>query len=283
MRKHTISLQTAVDADVDYALRRIALESNIVSNAVALMKDVLPDFISNLTGKNEIVKLAASRDVMNIHALSDKDIMSIFNTVKKDYLNYADRPIVVPENFSGNYLAYVQLMKEALSENSVLLNKILDDYYLILSSFLTNKFARVSMREHDELLNRAKNFMEDRVAVRADYFKGRNDQILVPMNKVVNNSTELENLLVEFNSLLNVLKNIDIKQIERRVDKIVSLLNIIYDEIRNNKTDKISGNMAKTISEGSYNVAKSVEAFVTLHYDSIKLVNAIRETIKRIK
>jgi hypothetical protein len=283
MRKHTISLQTAVDADVDYALRRIALESNIVSNAVALMKDVLPDFISNLTGKNEIVKLAASRDVMNIHALSDKDIMSIFNTVKKDYLNYADKAIVVPENFSGNYLAYVQLMKEALSENSVLLNKILDDYYLILSSFLTNKFARVSMREHDELLNRAKNFMEDRVAVRADYFKGRNDQILVPMNKVVNNSTELENLLVEFNSLLNVLKNIDIKQIERRVDKIVSLLNIIYDEIRNNKTDKISGNMAKTISEGSYNVAKSVEAFVTLHYDSIKLVNAIRETIKRIK
>jgi hypothetical protein len=283
MRKHTISLQTAVDADVDYALRRIALESNIVSNAVALMKDVLPDFITNLTGKNEVVKLAATRDVMAIHNISDKDIMGIFNIIKKDYLNYSDKAIVVPENFSGNYLAYVRLMKESLSENSVLLSNILDEYSLILSSFLTNQFARVSMREHDELLNRAKNFMEDRIAVRADYFKGRNDQILVPMNRVVNNSIELENLLLEFNLLLNVLKNVDIKLMERKVDKILSLLNIIYDELKNNKTDKISGNMAKTISEGSYNVAKSIEAFVTLHYDSIKVVNAIRETIKRIK
>jgi hypothetical protein len=268
---------------VEYGLQLLALESGIVDNAVSLLRSVLPDFITNLTSKRDVLENAAKTKVMDLHGISDKDAGLVVGAVKADFINYADRIIVVPERFTGNYLEYTRITRPMVTEYYTLLDNILDEYSIIVSSFITNSFARVSLKEHDDYMISAKNFLSEREEIVHKFFQGKNDISRVRMKDVVANTPELNSLFLEQNLLVKSINKIDLKQLQRKVEKIVSLLGIVYKELEENKTNKVSGNVAKNIGDGSFIIARAVEAYVLLYYDALKLKNAIKETMELLK
>jgi hypothetical protein len=268
---------------VEYGLQLLALESGIVDNAVSLLRSVLPDFITNLTSKRDVLENAAKTKVMDLHGISDKDADLVVGAVKADFINYADRIIVVPERFTGNYLEYTRITRPMVTEYYTLLDNILDEYSIIVSSFITNSFARVSLKEHDDYMISAKNFLSEREEIIHKFFHGKNDISRVRMKDVVANTPELNSLFLEQNLLVKSINKIDLKQLQRKVEKIVSLLGVVYKELEENKTNKVSGNVAKNIGDGSFIIARAVEAYVLLYYDALKLKNAIKETMELLK
>lgn len=285
MRLRNVIIETTTDPDVGYSLRRVSLESAILQNTVKLLTDVLPDFITNLTGKKEsLANVSQARiNVLKHLEVTDKQLSLINQITGTGYLNYADKLVVVPEDFKGNLKQYVELVQHELLTNYVLLNALLEEFILIVSSFVTNDFARVSLKDYNELSYKSKNFLEEYRELRKEYFeKHTTGKSVAKLSSVVSSSTELELMLVSYNRLVRDIKTVDIKGIETKVDTLIDLLNLTLKSVKDVDT-KVSGNMTRTLSEGSYNIAKSVESFTAFYFDAYILINAIEELVKRVE
>lgn len=285
MRLRNVIIESTTDPDVGYSLRRVSLESAILQNTVKLLTDVLPDFITNLTGKKEsLANVSQARvNVLKHLEVTDKQLSLINQITGTGYLNYADKLVVVPEDFKGNLKQYVELVQHELLINYTLLNALLEEFTLIVSSFVTNDFSRVSLKDYNELSYKSKNFLEEYRELRKEYFeKHTNGKSVAKLSSVVSSSTELELMLVSYNRLVRDIKTIDIKGIETKVDTLIDLLNLTLKSVKDVDT-KVSGNMTRTLSEGSYNIAKSVESFTAFYFDAYTLINAIEELVKRVE
>lgn len=285
MRLRNVIIESTTDPDVGYSLRRVSLESAILQNTVKLLTDVLPDFITNLTGKKEsLANVSQARvNVLKHLEVTDKQLSLINQITGTGYLNYADKLVVVPEDFKGNLKQYVELVQHELLINYTLLNALLEEFTLIVSSFVTNDFSRVSLKDYNELSYKSKNFLEEYRELRKEYFeKHTNGKSVAKLSSVVSSSTELELMLVSYNRLVRDIKTIDIKGIETKVDTLIDLLNLTLKSVKGVDA-KVSGNMTRTLSEGSYNIAKSVESFTAFYFDAYTLINAIEELVKRVE
>lgn len=285
MRLRNVIIESTTDPDVGYSLRRVSLESAILQNTVKLLTDVLPDFITNLTGKKEsLANVSQARvNVLKHLEVTDKQLSLINQITGTGYLNYADKLVVVPEDFKGNLKQYVELVQHELLINYTLLNALLEEFTLIVSSFVTNDFSRVSLKDYNELSYKSKNFLEEYRELRKEYFeKHTNGKSVAKLSSVVSSSTELELMLVSYNRLVRDIKTIDIKGIETKVDTLIDLLNLTLKSVKDVDA-KVSGNMTRTLSEGSYNIAKSVESFTAFYFDAYTLINAIEELVKRVE
>lgn len=285
MRLRNVIIESTTDPDVGYSLRRVSLESAILQNTVKLLTDVLPDFITNLTGKKEsLANVSQARvNVLKHLEVTDKQLSLINQITGTGYLNYADKLVVVPEDFKGNLKQYVELVQHELLINYTLLNALLEEFTLIVSSFVTNDFTRVSLKDYNELSFKSKNFLEEYKELRKEYFeKHTTGKSVAKLSSVVSSSTELELMLVSYNRLVRDIKTVDIKGIETKVDTLIDLLNLTLKSVKDVNT-KVSGNMTRTLSEGSYNIAKSVESFTAFYFDAYVLINAIEELVKRVE
>lgn len=173
MRLRNVVMENITDPDVGYSLRRVSLESAILQNAVKLLTDVLPDFITNLSGKKEsLSNISEARvNVLKRLEVTDKQLALINQITSKGYLNYADKVVLVPEDFKGNLKQYVELIQQELLINYAILNGLLDEFTLIVSSFITNEFTKVSLKEYNELNFKAKNFLDEYRTVRKSSLK----------------------------------------------------------------------------------------------------------------
>lgn len=272
-------------SNVDYSLRRVSLESDFLQNATKLLKSVLPDFISKLiSNKENFVQVNNYKtNVLKIHHLDEKNIDLLMKTAGVGFINYSDRRISVPEDFNGNLLNYLELVRKEIAINFSILDEIISEFVTVISSFITNDFSKTSLKDFNELNNSLKNYLEHYKKGRKEFFADKANGIsILPLGKVVNNTHELESIFIIHKSLTESINKISIKELDSKVDTLIDLLGLCLESL-NKEGVIVSSNMAKTISEGSYKVAKAVESYIALYFDAMLASHVVYFLVEKLE
>jgi hypothetical protein len=280
-----LNIETPV-MDLEQMAQVISLESNFIDNALFRINEFLPKLGNRL--KDTVDSFATdsfgSYDGPKITAVqTQRDFKVISKRVySHNFLDFQDVLVQVPEGFEGNILDYLKLLnrihldifKEAL--------EVIGDYNVVLSSFITNKEDKNSLRVHSQIYERADAKREQVLKDLSGFFKDGSDLSRLPLRKVVSRFADLELVAEE---AVTLTKDNHIKNLEKVKSGITETL-IYLDKITSNKEiTQVSGSSAKQLAESAMSVARLVEACSVYAYkvrQAIESNRAIVDTLDKV-
>jgi hypothetical protein len=258
----------------------ISLESNFIDNAVFRINEFLPKLGNKL--KDTVDSFATdsfgSYDGPKITSIqTQRDFKVISKRVySHNFLDFQDVLVQVPEGFEGNILDYLKLLnrihldifKEAL--------EVIGDYNVVLSSFITNKEDKNSLRVHSQIYERADAKREQVLKDLSGFFKDGSDLSRLPLRKVISRFADLELVAEE---AVTLTKDNHIKNLEKVKSGITETL-IYLDKITSNREiTQVSGSSAKQLAESAMSVARLVEACSVYAYKVRQAIESNRTIV----
>lgn len=274
--KTTLSLESQ--------LEHLALESEVVANVIETFKSVIPSLTSKLT------TIFSSFAPEETYASEVKDVKKLYDEVKvkiphAKFVNYSKTLISVPEGFKGNLIDYTTVLLSISNDVFQEANSVLSQYNAILSSFITNKEDKISLKDHTEFFSKLTKKREALNEQMTAFFPERSALSKTYLSDVLSRFGDVEELVALTEKLSDSRKKHSIKDIATGVKKSTDLLDIIVHDVQTKGMNSISGNAAMNISEGAYELGKYVEFISIYCYRTEQLVTTVlklMETIERV-
>lgn len=277
----TITDET-VSLSMETHLERIALEGELVANVINTFRTAVPTFIQSLMdSKQQFMK--SFQDNRNIVTdLTKKEKNAIDAARHLDFLNYGDRLISVPESFEGNLLDYAKSLRQVADIVYKVQNTVITDYKTILSSFITNKEDKLSLKDHTDFFKRIQLQREQLQKELKQFAASKTGESKAKLNTVMRRFAELEPLVKEVSLLTNAHEMTKLNHIADSVNECVDLLTIITDGMQRSTINNVSSNAALNISQGAYEVAKYVEFVSIVYFDVTVLLNCVDKLVNTL-
>ena len=273
-------------ASYELLVKRLVVESNVVSNAIAVFHSLLPKSAeliqSYIPGLNKLID--PSEQKPNITSKIHKDVVKAVEAYS--FLVYESTLVAVPEGFNGKLIPYLQLL---LSYDKRIIEdgrKVLADYNLQLSMFLSNADIRTSVKSHAETYKKIRKEREERQKQLEQFFdKTFSTLSRRPLNKVIDRFADLDVVFTLAEKLDQSRKGQNYKVIASDVQKTTDLLALINQRMDQGDIANVSGHTAKNLAEGAYEVAKYVESIALYGYyveTAIGSTNNIAEQLRKL-
>lgn len=258
----------------------ISMESGFIDNAIFRVSEFFPKLGNHL--KDSIDSFATNNfgdydgpKVMAIQSQRDFKVISK-RVYSHNFLDFQDVLVQVPEGFDGNLLDYLKLLnrihldifKEAL--------EVTGDYNVVLSSFITNKEDKNSLRVHSQIYARADAKRQQVLKDLAGYFKDGSDLSRLPLRKVISRFADLETVADE---AVNLTKDNHIKNLEKVKAGITETLIYLNKITSNPEITQVSGSSAKQLADSAMSVARLVEACSVYAYKVRQAIESTRSLV----
>lgn len=256
-------------------LERIAIENDVLANLLETFKTVIPNFVSQLRNTNaHFVETNKEQSDVDVKlSTKEKDVIEAARHI--DYLNFGERPISIPEGFKGNLLKYAELLEKITAEAYQAQNTILAEYNGILSSFITNKEDKISLKDHTSFFERIKNRREELSKELSSFANSTTGVSKAKFKSVVGRMAEIEPLFKQAARLTGNHSAAKLNEIHSAVNHSVDLLDIVIKGVTDGKITHISGNATQNIAKGAYEVAKYVEFVGIIYFDVTVFLNTL--------
>lgn len=280
----------ALDFDVpkislERQLEQLAIESNVLANVIDTFRNIVPDLKTKIFEfKDRLTSSVTASDKEVKHC---EDLFRHLSPKIKyaNYVNYSKTLVAVPESFKGNLLQYILLLNKLAPEVYSEANKLLGEYNFVLSTFISNKETKISIKDHTDIFHKAKTARERFSLEISAFFPTNNPQSRNYLGHVIERFYDLEKILDETKKLNNTHSKQNIKNIAELVNNSCDSLDIIIRNLQTQGVSNVSGNSAKNISEGAYEVAKYVEFVSAFRYNTEQAIVAVEklfETVDRV-
>ena len=247
---------------IENRLEVLSLEAINVANVIEVFKNILPDLNVKIT--ETLDKLSFYKDN---NSPEIKEILSNYKELEKKLklINYVDKKdllISVPEGFKGNLNKYLDLITEISNNVYPEANKLLNNYKLILSGFLTNKDQKISLTDHTNFFNSIRVKRESNIS-KLSFYQTNNNSSKAKLKDSIEKINDID-LLVKKTEIINKVRNNNsLQELVGTVQEISKLLDTVIERVSVGDIANVSGASAKNLSEGAYEVAKYIE-FVSL-------------------
>lgn len=256
-------------------IEHIAVESGVIANMLETFKKVVPSFLYQLRDTNKhISELSNTTDDLGIK-LNSKERKAIERARHLDFVTFGERIISAPENFKGDFIQYAVLLNHVATLAYQSQNTILAEYNHILSSFITNKEEKISLKDHTLFFNRVKQEREGLTEKLKDFLNPKVGTSKVKFREVLGRMGDLEPLLKETAKLSSQHSRAKLQDINNSVNQCVDLLNIIVSGVEDGTITNVSPNATMNISRGAYEVAKYVEFVGVIYFDITVFLNCV--------
>lgn len=253
----------------------IALESGITANLLETFKRVLPNFAQRLKDVNaHLFDSSKSQDEIVIK-LSRKQKAVLEMVPHVDFLNFGERLVSVPENFKGNVLQYALTLNGIVSEVYQLHNTILAEYNGILSSFITNKDDKFSLKDHSAFFARIKKERDGFTKRLMEFTNPKAGVSKAKFKSIMYRMSDMDPLVREVAKLTQQHSRTKLTEIQNAVNHSTDLLDIVITGVQDGTITHISPNATLNISKGAYEVAKYVELVGVVYFDVTVLLNTV--------
>lgn len=260
------------DRSISNKLQGLSIEAINVANVVEVFKGILPSLstkISETLSDLDFYKESNSPEI--------KKLLSNYKVLEKklDLVNYVsnkDLLISVPEGFKGNLVEYLSLLEKLSVQIYPEANKLLTNYRLILSSFLSNKDQKISLLDHTNFYNTVKRDREGFISTLSSY-QTNNNVSKAKLSTTINRIGDIDTLVTKTENINKIRNNNNIKELVSSIKEITILLDTVIERVNTGDVNNISGPSAKNLSEGAYEVAKYIE-FVSLFNFKIEQITA---------
>lgn len=256
-------------------IEHIAVESGVIANMLETFKKVVPSFMLQLRDTNShLAETAKTNDEINIK-LNGKERKTLERAKHLNFITFGERIISAPENFKGDFIQYAILLNNIATVAYQTQNTILSEYNHILSSFITNKEEKISLKDHTVFFNRIKQEREAFAKELGQFLNPKVGTTKVKFREVLGRMADLEPLLKETAKLTSQHSRAKLQDINNSVNQSVDLLNIIVSGVQDGSITNVSPNATMNISRGAYEVAKYVEFVGVIYFDITVFLNCV--------
>lgn len=183
------------------------------------------------------------------------------------FMSYQKTLVMVPEGFSGKLLDYLKFLETARSDILHHAKDVVNNYTTELSIFISSPGSRDKAKSHERFYKDIQALYQKQQHQLAGFFDDKKTLSRVPLGSVISRFGEFESLFLIADRLEKSSNtNKDLNELLGAVDLSASLLRTIRENIENNKTQTVSGDMAKHIADGAYVVARYVELASSVVY-----------------
>ncbi len=251
--------------------RQIALEANVLSNAVQTLKNTYSYLVNKFSPSYESVKnlaLGFSKEILPKKITNTKQMSS------QVYLDFSDTRIEVPIGYTGNYLLYGLALKDNIKYCSSIVSDTLDPYAAFIGSLINNSDVRNSTKTvYEETEKRAKE-REGQMSITSAYLV--NSQISEQQVKdVVKRANDLPIIYNTARDIQNFLEKTEPKKVLRKIEECRMLNDSFLSKIEKGSIEKISPEVATQLSDKAFNTASECEFYSITVYRALAYVKAI--------
>lgn len=261
-------------------LDRLALEANFITNAANLFKSMGSNLLENIKSK------FAGADMDSI-ICDDKELMEQFKRLSKvsrnvDFISLGNMLVDVPEGYTGKFSTLCATLTKLAPNLHSEAPKLLQDYNLILSAFITSKDEKISLTDHTKYFNQVDKDVKNYTKDLAKDFKPGRTMSKAKLSSTIGNYTELTKLENDTRTLIRTHRQEIYDEIRRQVNQATDLLTVIINGVNTGEIDNISPAAAMNISKGAEVLANYVELVGIYRYKLEQYVQALRSTIATI-
>lgn len=274
MAKHMLEIHS--EMSVPFGLGALSLESINVPETTTIFRQLLPALSKQL--KNT----AASLELPFKNLFSSQETRASKKAVGINYLFIADAIIDVPEGFSGELLAYIQTLLDLEAKAYGQTNSFLQDYHVILSSFLTNKDDQVSSKDQKSRYDHIEKTTQEYKSKLMVFFENKNTLGRARFSSVIRRMSDVPAIIEGALKLESQHKKNELKSLEVDLNKITSMLDLIITRMQSEDINKISPAAARNLAFGADQLAKNLEFIAFLHFKAQNVVTVTDYLIRMI-
>ena len=250
----------------EFAMNRLMATEGVTSDVVSLLQSIIPKSVSIF---KELIPNLGALDTARMKPVTfDRRQLAVMRaTAEFDFSVYEDTLLMVPEGLAGNLIGYVDALcgqGKLITANGM---KVLNEYTTELSMFLSNADLRTSLKSAEAHYRQVKEERLSHEAVIKTFFDPKfPTRSRLPLSRVVDRFGDLDALYKRAATLQNYRKQIDYHAIQTVTKKASDLLDLVKHRLDTGDIKDISGQIAKNLSIGAFEVGKYVETIAVFGY-----------------
>lgn len=228
---------------------------------LGLFSELIPKasgVISNITATlTNSVRVDSEVKELGLVTKQYKEVLTLTKNIP--FMSFADTVVLVPEGFKGDLATYSKVL--AALRHTVIQDamEVMRDYEIQLSIFLNNADSRKSLEKYDFNYKKVEAKRKDIETSIMRYFASSGVKSRLKLGQVVSRYADLTDIFKNAETLSGYKTKQDLEKLVNSSATITGILKLIKGKMEKNEIDVISGQAAKNISEGSYQVAKYLE------------------------
>lgn len=255
----------------DLALRMMALETLSAQDALPLFRQTLPQL------SDKIKKASTALVELPLTLFLDKQQMVVRHLSSFSYADISGSLVVVPENFNGQFLPFLQTMTEMQDKVYAQAFSCLEHYHVLLSSFLTNKETQIASKDDTSFYLHLEKSRQEEIKKLDFFFHAPNPMGRRTFGSVVARIADLPEIFSLSKKLEKQNMTSNLKAFEVQIKKISDMIDMIIKRSEENDINKISPAAARNLSQGAYEVARYIEFVTVFQFKVDAAVKAINE------
>lgn len=271
--------------NADVALEAINLEINIsipsVADVIGMFRNTFP------TIKNKLVQVidAFAPDEDAVHEI--KELNSIADSSKKTILDigivtYGKTLLPVPEGMAKDvsfiqYLSFLESISKQFDEG---VRDILTEYKIVVSTFVSNKEARASIKDHSLFYKRIEKERKALTDEMASYFDNKLTRSRVPFEEIYSQTKEVFTAVELANKLHKNRQRSDVPGIKKHAQQCVEVLDMIIEQSGKNSLGSVSGVAAADLANGAMEMGRWLELVSIYNFRLDQAITSVKQQVE---
>lgn len=259
---------------MDNTLKVIALESSVLSNVASTIKNFFPDLVHNFRNSFTSAGNIDTNEIkLNQVSKMEKELIEYLK--KHNYISIMNTMVTVPEGFSAELLQALSVIDSNTDLLVQLITKDVNEFRVYVSTFITNKDTKISLREHSANYKRIGVVIKEINQSFGGLYKKNSFDAKKPLNELVKRNTDIETVFTRLTTTKKKLSQIDVAAVKAQMEDIASLLDTIINMVKENKVENVSPEAINNLAEGTKTMANIAETISATYFRALGIITAI--------
>ena len=267
------------------ALEAINLEINIsipsVSDVIGMFRNTFP------TIKNKLVQVIDSfaPEENSVHEI--KELNRLAEGSKKTILDigivtYGKTLLPVPEGLAKDisfiqYLSFLESISKDFDEG---VRDILTEYKIVVSTFISNKEARSSIKDHSLFYKRIEKQRKALTDEMTSYFDNALTRSRVPFEEIYSQTKDVYVAVDLSNKLHKNRQRSDVPGIKKHAQQCVEVLDMIIEQSEKNSLGSVSGAAAADLANGAMEMGRWLELVSIYNFRLDQAITSVKQQVE---
>lgn len=268
---------------LELGIQRLALEATTLQNVIDTFRNVIPSITDKLSS------IADSFIPTDDHTESVQNLKKFVQTHKTDIdnvgiVNHASTLLPVPEGFhaKSKILPFLDHLVKISPDVTKGLQEILSEYQIVLSTFISNKDAKTSIKDHTQFYQRIKKQRLTLTEGVQSFFDPKVDRSRLPFSSIYEQTSDIYTAVDRIDALNMARKKHDLMFVKKQVANSVELLKLVTEQSEKREITEISGAAAMDLSNGAFEVGLWVEFAAIYHFRMEQAISAVNAQVEMI-
>lgn len=273
-------------AVIPNAGEQLAMEANVLSNLVDSIAQFMPSVLATATSafsgfnkESEEVKHVGN---VNIESLTRRENALLTTLVSTDFEDMTNFGVPVGVGFKGKLNDYADTMMVQQKYYETDTVKHLQDYYVYLSVLISNKDARLSLKDQSKLY---KDIEKERAGFDRSiqsYF-GTGNSNTIQYTKGADNHNDFVSYMAKLTAISRIDDLRERKAVSDLIEKITAVTNALIEQTKDGEISHITPEVTKNIHEGMTTMATLVSSYGLFLHHRTELVASREQLIEKLE